>query len=44
MDVAGWNNQIKFKQIIKNIMEVTPLDNGLNSEWIIDIEKLKEMI
>jgi len=44
MDVAGWNNQIKFKQIIKNIMEVTPLDNGLNSEWIIDIKKLKEII
>jgi hypothetical protein len=25
-------------------MEVTPLDNGLNSEWIIDIKKLKEII
>jgi len=44
MDVAGWNNQIEFKQIIKNIMELIPLDDGLNSEWIIDIKKLKEII
>jgi len=44
MDVAGWNNENKFKQIIKNIGDVVPLDKGLNSEWVIDIKKLKESI
>ena len=42
--LAGWNNEIKFEQIIKNINDITPLDGGLNSEWIIDIKKLKEKI
>jgi hypothetical protein len=44
IDVAGWNNEIKFKQIIKNITDVIPLDGGLNSEWVINIKKLKEHI
>lgn len=44
IDVAGWNNEIEFKQIIKNVSNIIPLDEGLNSEWIIDIKKLKEKI
>lgn len=44
IDVAGWNNDIRFNQIIKNVNDVTPLDDGLNSEWIIDIKKLKEIL
>ena len=44
IDVAGWNNEIKFKQIVKNIIDISPLDKGLNSEWVIDIKKLKEKI
>ena len=44
IDVAGWNNEIKFKQIIKNTSDVVALDKGLNSEWVIDIKKLKEKI
>jgi hypothetical protein len=44
IDLAGWNNEIKFEQIIKNIDNITPLDEGLNSEWVIDIKKLKEKI
>lgn len=44
IDVAGWNNEVKFERISKKIDDVTPLDKGLNSEWIIDIRKLKEKI
>lgn len=44
IDVAGWNNEIKFKRIVKNIIDISPLDKGLNSEWVIDIKKLKEKI
>jgi hypothetical protein len=44
MDVAGWNNEIKFNEIEKKISEVQPIDNGLNSEWKINIKKLKNYI
>lgn len=42
--VAGWNNDIVFNKVIKNIDEVEKLDEGLNSEWKIDLDLLKEMI
>lgn len=42
--VAGWNNDIVFNKITKNINEVEKLDEGLNSEWKIDLHLLKEMI
>lgn len=44
IDVGGWNNEINFIKTVKDISEVSPLDKGLNSEWIIDIKSLKEII
>lgn len=40
--VAGWNSNMKLNKIevIKN--KCIPLDNGLNSSWYFDIEKLGE--
>jgi hypothetical protein len=43
-DVAGWNNEISFKKITKKINEIEKIDNGLNSEWEINLNKLKEII
>jgi len=38
--IAGWNNGINYKKIKLKKQDSTPLDNGLNSNWIVDIKKL----
>jgi len=42
--VAGWNLQQKFKttNVLKN--NVTLLDNGLNSEWVCNIDEVMKQI
>jgi len=42
-DVSGWNSSITYKTKEKNINEIQILDGGLNSEWQINMEKLKEV-
>jgi hypothetical protein len=44
IDVAGWNNEISFKKITKKISEIEKIDNGLNSEWEINLDKLKHIL
>ena len=43
-DVAGFNNNIKFDNDFFNDIEFVLLDKGLNSPYIIDINKLFELI
>jgi hypothetical protein len=43
-DVSGWNSSIEYKTKEKNINEIQILDGGLNSEWQINMEKLKEVV
>jgi hypothetical protein len=43
INVSGWNNDVRFKQKIVKSNECFKLDNGLNSSWLIDLEKLKEI-
>jgi len=40
--VSGWNNDTKFKSIVKKTNECVKLDNGLNSAWAINLEKFKK--
>ena len=42
--VAGWNNQVEFKKIEIPSNLCSKLDNGLNSPFIVDIEKIKDLI
>lgn len=42
--VAGWNNDINYKTIRVKKMNCTKLDNGLNSPWKIDINKLLNIL
>jgi len=42
--VAGWNSQMSYNKKQININDCIPLDNGLNSSWIVDLEKLKSVI
>jgi hypothetical protein len=44
VNLAGWNNDIIYNKITKNINDVIPIDNGLNSEWILNIEQLKKIL
>jgi hypothetical protein len=44
IDVAGWNNNNQYMKITKKMGEVEKLDEGLNSEWEINMKKLKEII
>lgn len=39
--IAGWNNSVNYSTIIVKYSECEQLDNGLNSPWTMDIEKLK---
>ena len=39
-DVAGFNNQISYNQVYLSDNQFKLLDNGLNSPYIIDIDKL----
>jgi hypothetical protein len=42
--VAGWNNQINFKKTTVNSKSCKKLDEGLNSPFLIDLEKIKSLI
>jgi hypothetical protein len=39
--VAGWNSQMSYHKKQININDCIPLDQGLNSSWIVDLDKLK---
>jgi hypothetical protein len=41
---TGWNNNNIYDKIIVNKSNVILLDNGLNSPWAINMEKLKELL
>jgi hypothetical protein len=43
-NVAGWNSNMKFNRMELYKSECKILDNGLNSSWSFDIEKIKEHI
>jgi len=42
--IAGWKNDHSYKTKRVDINNCEPLDNGLNSEWKIDIEKFRDII
>jgi hypothetical protein len=42
--VSGWNNDIIYKTIKINRKQCVKLDDGLNSPWSVNINKLKEKI
>ena len=42
--VSGWNNQINFKKTTVNSKSCKKLDEGLNSPFLIDLEKIKSLI
>jgi capsular polysaccharide biosynthesis protein len=41
--VAGWNAQTSYEQIWVDANQVQPLDLGLNSAWVMDLDKFKEL-
>jgi capsular polysaccharide biosynthesis protein len=41
---VGWNNSVNYDIIDVDINEVEKIDNGLNSPYIINIEKLKDLL
>jgi len=43
-NVAGWNSSMKFNKILVNKNDCKPLDDGLNSHWTFDIEKIIKLI
>lgn len=42
--IAGWNAQTQYKEMSVHYEDVDIIDNGLNSEWIMDMEKFKCLI
>lgn len=42
--LSGWNSELKYKTIDVNADHCIKLDNGLNSAWHVDIDKLKELL
>lgn len=42
--VAGWNNTNQYKQKTLHVSECKKLDEGLNSEWIIDLNIIDNLI
>lgn len=42
--VAGWNSEGSYDRIVLKKDECTPLDDGLNSPWKVDIDVLEEMV
>ena len=42
--IAGWNNDVQYKTMILHKDDCVSLDNGLNSEWEIDLENFKKII
>lgn len=43
IEVSGWNNDVKFETITKNIKDLQKLDGGLNSQWMINLDKIKTL-
>lgn len=43
-NVAGWNNQNKYEKIMVDSSDCIKLDNGLNSNWGIDLDLFKTLI
>lgn len=39
--VSGWNNKSEFKQIKLSKNSCKPIDNGLNSSWVMNLESFK---
>ena len=42
--VAGWNNSMKYQNLTYKRDNVVGLDNGLNSEWVCDIDEVVRRI
>ena len=42
--IAGWNADLIYKYIKVEAKECEPLDDGLNSNWKIDIEKFEKIL
>jgi hypothetical protein len=42
-NVTGWNNEVIYNYTTKKINEIEKLDEGLNSEWIIKLDKFKKL-
>lgn len=42
--VAGWNSETKYLTTVLNVKNCKKLDNGLNSPWKVDLQKLKEIV
>lgn len=40
--ISGWSKDYSYKEIIVPADEITKLDNGINSEWLIDINEFKK--
>lgn len=38
--IAGWNNEVDYKTLKVKKSDCIKLDNGLNSPWLVDTEKL----
>jgi len=41
--VAGWNNNIKYKNKVVNIKNCQKIDNGLNSSWALNLTEFKKL-
>lgn len=39
--IAGWNSQLDLTKTLFNKSECNRLDDGLNSPWIVDLDKIK---
>jgi hypothetical protein len=42
-NLAGWNSKVNYETLLVNKSSICPLDNGLNSEWKINLETFKEV-
>lgn len=42
--IAGWSNDIKYEEAIVKKCDCVRLDNGLNSPWKVDQDKLRKFI
>ena len=40
----GWNQDESYKQILLKRNQFKTLDNGINSPWLVDIDKIKNLI
>lgn len=42
--LAGWNNKIEYKETKVNLNKCEKLDDGLNSEWKLDLQTIDDLI